>query len=303
MLKTTEARIETCTLCNHRCVFCTHSTTFIRKKEIMTFDTYKYIIDKLHDEAPQITEVTVSGFGEAFLDPTIIQKIEYAVDRGYKVHSVTNGTLLHSIDLFHLMDLVEDIRISLHSMHPDSYVKITGGSKDELKLLLKSIEFIMGYKTVTNTKLIITVDVVDINEQEVDELVKFYDDRIDLLEIWKPHNWVSDLNYREGPIIKNTCGRPERGPIQIQVDGTINMCCFDYNGKLLLGNFLKQSIEEIFNGDAYLDLKKHHKNNTLGDTDYICKDCDQRKDQSGIILYNKFKDRIGRTSTNYAKLK
>lgn len=303
MLKTNEARIETCTLCNHRCVFCPHSTTFIRKKEIMTFDTYKYIIDKLHDETPQITEVTVSGFGEAFLDPTIMEKIEYAADRGYKVHSVTNGTLLHLFNLIYIMSLVSDIRISLHSLDVDNYIKITGGTKKELISLLQTIEFIIKHKTITNTKLIITVDLIDINQKEVNEFIKLYNDRIDLLEIWKPHNWVNDLNYREGPTIKNTCGRPERGPIQIQVDGTINMCCFDYNGKLLLGNFLNQTIEEIFNSDVYLDLKKHHKNNTLGDTDYICKDCDQRKDQSGIILYNKFEDRIGRTSTNYVKLK
>jgi radical SAM protein with 4Fe4S-binding SPASM domain len=303
MLITNEARIETCTLCNHRCIFCPHSTSFKRKKEVMSFNTYKYIIDKLHDEVPEINEVTVSGFGEAFLDPSIINKVEYAVDKGYKVHSVTNGTLLHSIDLLHLMRLVSDIRISLHSLIPDNYIKITGGNEKELELLMKTIEFIIDRKRATHTKLIITVDVIEINQKEVDDLIKFYGDRIDLLEIWKPHNWVNDLNYRKGSIIKNTCGRTERGPLQIQVDGTINMCCFDYNGKLLLGNFLNQTIAEIFNSDAYIDLKKHHKNNTLGDTDYICKDCDQRKDQSGIILYNKFKDRIGRTSTNYARLK
>jgi len=303
MLKTNEARIETCTLCNHRCIFCPHSTSFKRKKEIMSFDTYKYIIDKLHDDTPQITEVTVSGFGEAFLDPTIMDKIEYAVDKGYEVHSVTNGTLLHSIDLLHLMELVSDIRISLHSLITDNYIKITGGNEKELELLMKTIEFIIDRKRATRTKLIITVDVIDINEPEINDIVKFYDERVDLLEIWKPHNWVNDLNYREGAIVKSTCGRPERGPIQIQVDGTINMCCFDYNGKLLLGNFLKQTIEEIFNGDAYLDLKKHHKNNTLEKTTYICKDCDQRKDQSDIIIYSQYEDRLWRTSTNYAKLK
>lgn len=302
MLKTNEARIETCTLCNHKCIFCTHSTSFKRKQEVMSLSTYKYIIDKLHNEAPEINEITISGFGEAFLDSSIIDKIEYSVHKGYKVHCVTNGTLLHSIDLLHLMRIVSDIRISLHSIITDNYIKITGGNKEELLLLKQTIEFIINNKTTTNTRLIITVDVIDINQKEVNDIIKFYRDRTDLLEIWKPHNWVNDLSYRKGPTIKNTCGRTERGPLQIQVDGTINMCCFDYNGKLLLGNFLNQTIVEIFNGDVYIDLKKHHKNNTLEKTAYICKDCDQRKDQSDIIIYSKFKNRLFRTSTNYAKV-
>jgi hypothetical protein len=56
---------------------------------------------------------------------------------------------------------------------------------------------------------------------------------------------------------------------------------------------------------VFLDLKKHHEKGTLEQTDYICKDCDQRKSQGDIIIYNnKFKNenRLDRTSTNYAKI-
>ena len=52
-----------------------------------------------------------------------------------------------------------------------------------------------------------------------------------------------------------TCGRPFNGPLQVQVDGTVNMCCFDYNGKLLLEDLNAQSLAEIFNSVAYKKIR------------------------------------------------
>lgn len=303
MLKTNEVRIETCTKCNYSCVFCPHSTTFKRKQEVMSYDTFCFIIDKIKKELPEITEVTISGFGEAFLDDTIIEKIRYAKKEGYKIHVLSNGYYLNRRMLFKLNEIgIEEIRISLHSVHADTYRKLTKAPHQHFTQVICNIEHIIY---LTDIPLVLTFDIVPgINDTEISHIKHAYDKHA-TLEIWKPHNWVSTYKYRKGNIIKPTCGRPWNSPYQIQVDGTVNMCCFDYNGVLLLGDFLTQTMEEIFTGDAYLNLKKHHEEGTLDQSDYICADCDQRKSQEGIVLYNnKFEanDRLNRTSTNYAKV-
>jgi radical SAM protein with 4Fe4S-binding SPASM domain len=195
---------------------------------------------------------------------------------------------------------VDDIRISLHAVEEKPYRKITK-SKD-LKIVLDNIDNIINK---TNLNLILTFDIVKgINEDQVEKAKDKYSNSV-IIEAWKPHNWVNAFTYRKGDSVKSTCGRPWKSPYQIQVDGTVNMCCFDYNGKLLLGNFLNQTMKEIFNGQEYLNLKKHHENGTLDTSSYICKNCDQRKDQSDIIIYNnkfKSKDRLNRTSTTYKKI-
>ena len=68
-------------------------------------------------------------------------------------------------------------------------------------------------------------------------------DKVELIEAWRPHNWVDGRSYRDTREVKQikTCGRPEKGPLQIQVDGTINMCCFDFN---------KDLTEITFKGDG-----------------------------------------------------
>jgi MoaA/NifB/PqqE/SkfB family radical SAM enzyme len=303
MLNTNEVRIETCTLCNYACIFCPHSTKFKRKKEVMSLDTFRFIVDKIKDELPDITDLTISGFGEAFLDKTILEKIKYARDLDYKVHVLTNGSLLTSYKIDFLHDVgIEDIRISLHSINVESYRKLTKPPIYRFQVVMSNIQHILQ---LTSIPLILTFETIPgINDNEIEEIKEVFSKHA-TIELWKPHNWVSTYKYRIGEAVKNTCGRPLNSPYQIQVDGTVNMCCFDYNGELLLGNFLNQTMKEIFNGDVYIDLRKNHLNGTLDQTDYICKNCDQRKSQEGIVIYNnKFKEaeRLNRTSTNYEKI-
>lgn len=305
MLNTKEVRIETCTYCNYSCIFCPQNTKlFTRRKTIMSFEMYKFILDKINKEAPQINETTISGFGESFLDKTLLQKIKYSREKGYKVHVVTNGSFLSDGIIDELIELsVSDIRISLHSMKYKNYEKITNANKGLHSKVMRAIEYITSKER--KTKIILTFEKININEDEIPSIINYYNDRVDLLEIWTPHNWVNVFSYRNGPIVRSTCYRPWNSPIQIQVDGTINMCCFDFNGQLLLGDFKIQTLEEIFNSEFYLDLKKCHENGTLENSNFVCKDCDQRKDQSMAIIYNsKFspEDRLNRTSTNYTKV-
>ncbi len=305
MLNTKEVRIETSTFCNHKCVFCPHSTHFKRRKETMNLGLFQFLLDKIKDQAPNVTDVTVSGFGEAFMDPTIIDKIKYAHSLNYNVHILTNGTYLSKSKIDYLLNLpLADLRISLHSLDPETWSLITRGSRKKHKELLKNIDYIISKKT-KRTRFIITVDVIDANMDEVDHIVEKYSDIVDLLEVWKPHNWVNTFSYRNGNPVRTSCGRPINSPLQVQVDGTVNMCCFDFNGELLLGDLKTQNVDDIFNSKDYLELSKAHADGTLDCSKYICKDCDQRKKQDGVVIYNsKFseKDRLFRTSTTLTRV-
>lgn len=306
--ETNEIRIENCTLCNYSCQFCPHSTNaFTRKREVMSDELYKKIIDKTALELPQITEVTVSGFGEAFLDKGIINKIYYAKNRGYRVHVVTNGSRLTKEVVDHLLYVIDDIRISLHTTVEENYIKITGARQGQLQHILDMIDYISTHSLKKQSRIIITADIIKENKNDLDKLINDLGDKVDLIEAWKPHNWVTWGSYRKGPVVKETCGRPWNTPIQVQVDGTVNMCCFDFNGELLLGDLKTQSFKEIFSGEEVEHIRECHSSiEKIKSCDLICSQCDQIRDTGSIVLYNnKYseKDRIGKTSTNYRSLK
>lgn len=305
MLDTNEARIEISTMCNYSCIFCPHKTLFSRPKKIMSTETFIILVDKLKKELPHITDITLSGMGEIFLDYDILKKIEYCKKLGYKIHILTNGSLLNKIIIESLNKLkVDDIRISLHSMNFDHYSKITSSYLDIYERVIDNIDYIVDNTTIP---LILTFAIIDeINPIDLEAVKKKYNSNDITIEVWKVHNWADGFDYREGEAEKSTCGRPTSGPYQIQIDGTVIMCCFDFNGIMVLGDFLTQTMEEIFSGDLYNEIKDSHINNTISKTDFICKKCDQLKDKTDILIYNnKFEntDRVNRTSTSYEKLR
>ena len=148
---TNEARIETSTVCNAGCVFCPWPTDdFIRKKEVMSLEDYIFYVDKLKDEVGDtINEITVSGFGEAFLDRTLLDKIEYARSLNYGIHILTNGSLLDEYKIDRMYDMgIMDLRVSLHTINPDSYGKVLNykSKKYTLENVLKNLDYAIKNK-------------------------------------------------------------------------------------------------------------------------------------------------------------
>jgi len=299
--KTNEIRIETSTICNAKCVFCPTSS---RLREIMDLDIFKFYLDKsLNELGDQITQISFSGFGEIFTDKGIIDKVRYASSKKLDIHILSNGSLITKNDIDNLYDIsIKDIRFSLHTTNSDNYSKIMN-FKFKFDDIMKIVNYAIEYKS-ENTEVIITANIVEENKDDVDNLIKEFGDRC-VLEIWYPHNWIYGKKYRSGKISKKTCGRPFNGPIQIQINGDVIPCCFDYDNKLVLGNLKTNTLTEIFSDYIFINLYNHHKNGTCSRSDLLCKNCDQLLDNSNIVIYNNRIDKHERmkyTSTNLNKL-
>lgn len=302
-----EIRFETTTKCNYNCIICARDK-FIRKIETMSFDLFRKLLDKIIAETSQYDTVTFSGFGEPLLDDTLNDKIKYAKNKGFNVLILSNGSLLTVERFKEFEDLgVNSIRVSFYGMSPQTYSKIHGISNinqyEQVKENLASIA-----KIKKTTKLLLTYNIVEkINNEEMNSWIEFWKDRADLIEVWRPHNWVDGKNYRPLQSEKLlTCGRPWNTPLQIQVDGTVNMCCFDFNGKLLLGDLINQSLDEIFSTNSFNEILHCHETGDFTNSNLICENCDQRnKTKSDVMLFNsKFNidDRINKVSTTYTNL-
>ena len=140
------------------------------------------------------------------------------------------------------------------------------------------------------------MDVTAIGTEKEIPIIKTQWPDVDLLEVWKPHNWAGGRDYRKIKRKKKTCGRPFNGPVQILSDGTVVVCCFDFDGKLVIGDTRKHSIEQILTSKKAKDIKKAHKD---GKVDHlICSNCDQLNIESkSPLLYSSIGDmKINRTA-------
>lgn len=305
--KTTEVRIETSTTCNYNCIICPH-ISLTRKKETMNNNLFDLIISKILKEIPYIKHLTISGFGEFSTDKEWKYKLKKAKENFNIIHVITNLSLLNKEDIDFILKYITDIRISIYAISDNTYNKV---HNPPMYITFKKIKDNILYITKKkNNKQKIILNYVEIpeNMHETKKWIKFWKNKVDLIEVWKPHNWIDGKSYRD---ICNhrlqTCGRPFNGPIQIQVDGTVNVCCFDYNGQLIIGDLKNQTFSDIFNGKIMKKIQNFHVTNNA-DKIYQCKVCDQRNCadcKSKELLYNsKFdlKNRIQLTSTIYDNL-
>ena len=301
-----EIRFEVTTRCNYNCIICARDK-LTRKIETMSFTLFKQLFDKIINETSQYNTVAFPGMGEPLLDPTLDKKIAYIRKKDFNVLILTNGSLLSVKKFTQLEKLgVNSIRVSFYGNSPEVYAKVHGVKEGLFNKVKNNLTNIAKIKA--KTKLLLTYNVIQgYNEQDLESWIKYWEGKADLLEAWRPHNWVNGKNYRKVQKKKmNTCGRPWKTPLQIQADGTVNMCCFDFDGKLLLGNLKTQSLKEIFESPIFKKILRCHISGNFKNSGLICENCAQRNsDKSDVLVYSsKFdpKERVKMVSTVYSKL-
>jgi wyosine [tRNA(Phe)-imidazoG37] synthetase (radical SAM superfamily) len=305
--KNNEMRIETTTKCNYNCVICPRDR-FTRIKETMSLELFETLFKKIVLETRQYNTLTFSGFGEPLLDPTLDDKIRFAKNYNFDVLILSNGSLLTAKRFQELENLgVKSIRVSMYGITPETYARVHGlANSAQFENIKTELTRIAEIKKTTG--LILTYNVVEgVNDRDTEKWIEYWKDRADLIEVWRPHNWVNGREYRPVQEKKvKTCGRPWNTPLQVQVDGTVNMCCFDYNGSLLLGDLNNQTLTEIFDSDRFKKILHHHKTGEFTGSHLICKNCDQRNaTKTHVMEYNskfKIEDRVEKLSTTYTDL-
>lgn len=302
-----EIRVEVTTKCNYNCTICPREK-LTRKKQTMSFALFKFLFDKINNETDQYNTLSIPGMGEPLLDKSLDKKIEYARKKEFRALILTNASLL-TIDRFKKLENLgtESIRVSLYGNSPESYSKVHGIKDSGLFVKIKeNLTEICSIKK--TTKILLSYNIVNNNnDADVDSWIAYWKNKADLLEVWHPHNWVNGKAYRTVQQEKlKTCGRPFKTPLQLQVDGTINMCCFDFDGKLLLGDLKTQNLLEIFQSPMFKKLSKCHTNGKFTGSGLICENCDQRnEDKSDVMVYNSrfdIKERVKSVSTTYTKM-
>ena len=88
-------QLETVFGCNARCTMCPVHRTSERKKGIMSFELFKYVVDELAPYKEHINKFDLWGLGEPLLDKNLSEKVNYAKKKGFRsVAIATNADLL-----------------------------------------------------------------------------------------------------------------------------------------------------------------------------------------------------------------
>lgn len=289
-----EVRIETSNKCQLHCSICPREK-MERAKTVMCYGVFC----NLADQAKELGASTISifGYGEPLTDTGLEDKIEYVTGLGLGTFITTNAGLLtyeRSENLIYAG--LKNIRFSFHGIAPLAYERVHKGIS-WLAAWGNFYNFITINRRHGNSCKV-HISVIPMHGETVKDISDTWERYADYLEVWRPHNWAGGRDYRKPQRVKNTCGRPFNGPVQIQSDGTVIPCCFITNSEIVLGDTTDCSIEDVLKNEAYAKLREAHMTGNLNG--YVCGMCDQLNEETENPLLYSTRDttrEIGKTST------
>lgn len=262
--------IDPCNLCNFRCRFCAMQTAEVElpfNKQLMPMDLYQKIIDDVAAFPDRLKMLRISQHGEPLLHPELPEMIRCAKEKGVSefIEIVTNGSRLNPELNRQLVESELDrVRISIEEVSEEGYREMAGVDIDFDRLLF-NIEDLYTRSVRQGGALEVYIKTVDaaVGTREKEET--FYRLFGDIChKIWIDHIvpvWAGweELESRFALQRAGIHGQASRDTVvcpfpfyslTIAPDGIASVCCSDWQRRLVIGDLTRQSLTEIWNGEA-----------------------------------------------------
>ncbi|NPA34931.1 MAG: radical SAM protein [Chlorobi bacterium] len=267
--------IEPTTYCNLRCPQCPSGLrSFTRPTGSISLETYINFLEKIKSH---VAFLTLYFQGEPFLNPHFIQMVKEARDRNMYVMTSTNGHFLSEATAREVvLSGLNRIIFSIDGITQETYEKYRVGGDLSKALqnlkLLSTVRESLGRK---NPIIVFQFIVFKHNEHELGKAreiayqhgadifviksAQIYDENKEpyLPENTRYSRYVKqpDGTFQLKGKLLNKCWRLWHNPV-VTWDGRWLPCCFDKDGKYVMGNLLEQEPEEIWNSPKYKQFRE-----------------------------------------------
>jgi MoaA/NifB/PqqE/SkfB family radical SAM enzyme len=259
--------IEATNMCNLRCTFCARPA--IEKHRglgFMPFARFKELVETYKD---QIITPVLNMHGESTLHPDLPRMVRLVKDCGARSVSITtNGTLLNSKLFLELAEAgISGIEVSFEGTDKQNYERQRVGAHFEV--VKQNILNACRLKIENNLNINLGINIID-NAITHDYLPQFFDEwsrveGLNRIDSGKIIDWVGTLDphtFKE-LLVEDTYSHPFSkfkvcpAPwffVGINYNGWVVPCCHWLYAPF--GNVFEQSLEQIWNGQKYVDFRK-----------------------------------------------
>ena len=272
--------IETVNACNARCIMCTIDEWTGNDSQVMSDELFDKYVDEVAKFSDWIEIICLNRDGEPTLDKTIASKVKKLKDVGIKkVRFVSNGQNLNEKLSREVLEAgIDEIMFSIDAIEKDVYESIRI-KLDFEKVMTNTLNYIKLRDTI-NPSSMVTVRMVELPQNSAlkESWLKFWNSKIaphDKAYSMAMHNWGNQLGEDEQKVAyyaTKACTSPFSS-LALHSDGKVGICAADYNTKNYMGDFSKQSIEEIWQGTGFNDVRDAHLSKNRNKYD-ICRGCD-----------------------------
>lgn len=273
-------QIQTQAGCNGRCVFCPNDEVLRSGLEHgkMKPELFQKIIDDLARTPPR--RVSLYLMNEPMLDKRLPEFVRYTAERIPSTTTLvtTNGTYLTTDRAAALMDAgLKRLKVSLQSLDPETNKQIMGYGSEKVIRNILGVQELIRERRPRDFDFRVSMIVTKSNQEAVDEARRF----------WKSHGVrlvTSSLENRGGNIknaadmnphemtLRGDCIRPSR-EMCILFNGDVVLCCVDWFRTVIAGNVERQSVQDVWHGPRYTEVRRALRENDGPAKPEICVNC------------------------------
>lgn len=250
--------IETTTRCNARCVMCPIGK--FKRPKFIDYDSFCNLIDEC--EGYEITEISLTGYGEPLCDTYLEERIAYIRSKlpDTTITIFTNGYWMTPDRAKSVLQAgLTNCTFSFDSVNEETYETIRKGLK--FKTVVANMRSFMQINEEMGKPCRVRVHAV-IQESNKTEMGR-------IRSMWRSADEIT-FNVCDGR------GKEDRTPafaslatpgacpildttLNVMTDGTVVPCCQDYSGVLPLGNVFNDGIDAVWNGERFWEMRALHK--------------------------------------------
>lgn len=296
--------VEPTNACNLDCLFCARQV-MTRPLKILPLELVHKLVDEVAEHR-DISSIRFSGWGEPTLHPDIAEMVQLCGERDILTHLTTNAVKLDDRLSLELLEAgLNKIKFSLQGLTDAEYERMrrdkgAGGGYDTV---VSHIERFVALRNELGVPCHVQVSVSMLKREQDDQAAQqaFYDRWFPLVDsIWglgkvgiyggKPlltsFQRIKDLDTVAVEDISS--GRPTRGTdvnrgqqcaevytkVSVGADGALKACCDDVDNQLVIGSLGRNSIADVWGGEALNELRASLKSGDPARVPDFCQNCD-----------------------------
>ena len=292
-------QIELTNRCPYSCKMCPRTSSMDRALGNMSLGLFGEVIEQIAGHQPY---VGLHHFGESLLHEGLPQAISLADAAGVKTGLSCNPPSLHpALAQRILKSGIANLVLSLDSLDAATYRSIRGKvalfdrANDHVRELIK-------LRNEGNFSTFISLQMIrmHVNAGEADRFLDYCREvGVDRGVVIRLGRWdfedeqMAELGEYTSPGYTAWCNRPWTSLVVLW-DGRVVPCCHDYNGAVILGDLTKQSLAEIWQGEAARRFRAQNSQYEL------CRRCafsryyrQNQRDQEGFMQFHRERHAVG----------
>jgi len=218
------------------------------------------------------------NYGEALLHPRLTEMVEYIKSRSREtiVKINTNGMLLTGDYARNLIGAgIDEITFSLEGCTKESHEKIAVGSNYDT-ILANLMDLIDMRKGNGRPQIRVCMVRMEETESEMKQFVRKWRPIVDSITIHDMntgYGTLKDRRVEKSPLKRKVPCRELWLKLQVLWDGSVTVCCIDYDGKLSIGHVERDSLRDLWFGPRMNKMREIHRAREF-DKIPVCNKCD-----------------------------